>query len=286
MVDVRPLTPEDAPAVYDVQAAAFADLAERHGAPSYGPPADPEPGRRRIRHLATTDPGGAWVATDGGEVVGASLGLVREGLWGLSLLVVRPGRQSGGVGSELLRRALAHGDGTRGGIILSSEDPRALRVYARAGFDLRPSVDASGRVTRQLDEAPGVRLGRWPEDRPIVDAAGHAVRGASHATDLPNWIAAGAEFLVHDGGGFAFHGDGTVRVLAATSDEIAAALLRTVLARTPLGDELDVMFIDAGQPWAIPPVLDAGLSLRPAGATFVRGDVGPLRPFLPSGSYL
>ena len=33
-------------------------------------------------------------------------------------------------------------------------------------------------------------------------------------------------------------------------------------------------------------VLDAGLPLRNDGAVFVRGDVGPLRPYIPSGAYL
>jgi len=33
-------------------------------------------------------------------------------------------------------------------------------------------------------------------------------------------------------------------------------------------------------------VLEAGLQLRPSGGTFVRGDVGPMRPYLPSGAYL
>jgi hypothetical protein len=33
-------------------------------------------------------------------------------------------------------------------------------------------------------------------------------------------------------------------------------------------------------------VLDAGLSLTNDGAVFVRGDVGPFRPYLPSGAYL
>ena len=33
-------------------------------------------------------------------------------------------------------------------------------------------------------------------------------------------------------------------------------------------------------------VLDAGLSLNPEGPIFVRGEVGPLAPYLPSGAYL
>ncbi len=33
-------------------------------------------------------------------------------------------------------------------------------------------------------------------------------------------------------------------------------------------------------------MLDAGLVLKPGGAVFVRGDVGPFTPYLPSGAYL
>ena len=64
--------------------------------------------------------------------------------WGLSLLAVRPALQSGGLGRELLARALAYGDGAAGAIILASADPRALRIYARAGFALHPSLTATG----------------------------------------------------------------------------------------------------------------------------------------------
>jgi hypothetical protein len=47
-----------------------------------------------------------------------------------------------------------------------------------------------------------------------------------------------------------------------------------------------VDFLDAQQDWAIDVVLEAGLKLVPAGAICVRGDVGPMRPYIPSGAYL
>ena len=82
-------------------------------------------GAPRIRRLIATDPGGAWVAeTPDGALAGAALALVREGLWGLSLLVVDPGRQSAGVGRALLDRALAYGDTARAA---GSSSPRRIR---------------------------------------------------------------------------------------------------------------------------------------------------------------
>src|SRR4051812_40269636 len=105
------MTLADAPAALECMRASFEDLDRRAGLPPSSPPPSPAPGLVRIRHLVETDPGGAWVAEEDGRVIGAALGLVREGVWGLSLLVVLPGRQSGGTGSALLRAALAHGDG-------------------------------------------------------------------------------------------------------------------------------------------------------------------------------
>src|SRR3954452_19245750 len=107
-------------------------------------------GQSRVAHLLETDPGGPWVAEAGGRVVGVALALVREGLWGLSLLAVEPPRQDQGIGRRLLDAALAYANGARGAIILSSTDPKAMRRYALAGFDLRPCVTAAGMVNRSL----------------------------------------------------------------------------------------------------------------------------------------
>ena len=81
-------------------------------------------------------------------------------------------------------------------------------------------------------------------------------------------------------------GSGSVRLLAALDEEAAADLLRAALAHVPRGEEVGVEWITALQQWAIGPVLDAGLPLAVDGAVFVRGDVGPFRPYLPSGAYL
>jgi GNAT superfamily N-acetyltransferase len=283
--DLRPLVPADAEEVLDLQFASFGDLERRVGLPASPPPADRAPGLRRITHLATTDPAGAWVALGpDGRIDGAALALVREGLWGLSLLVVRPGSQSGGLGSALLTAALAHGEGTRGGIILASEDARALRAYSRAGFALRPVVDASGAVKNRPERPAAVRPIRWPEDTPVVDAASRFVRGATHAPDVPNYLEAGCEVLVHERGGWTAHERGRLRILAAHDEASAADLLRAVLAAAT--GEAGVDFIDAANDWAVRVVLEAGLTLRPSGATMVCGEVGPLAPYLPSGAYL
>ena len=247
-------------------------------------PADTEGAILRMRHLVATDPEGAWVSVDGDGVVdGAALALLREGIWGLSLLIVHPRRQSDGVGRALMDAATAYGAGARGGIIMASGDPRALRTYWRAGFTLRPSFDVRGKIRARPARDPAVREGRWPADRELVDATSRFVRTAAHGSDIDALLAAGRMLLVHDDGGFAFVGREKVSVVAAQDERVARLLLEAALAES---EQASVEFVDALQDWALDVCLTAGLKLGPYGAVCVRGDVGPMRPYVPSGAYL
>jgi GNAT superfamily N-acetyltransferase len=285
-VVIRPLQSADVDAAGEV---AWSSL--RAGIPEEHVAAFDEGHRRRgslrIAHLQSTDPGGAWLAEADGDVVGVALALIREGLWGLSLLAVTPDRQGTGVGTRLLAAALTYASGTRGAIILSSLDPRAMRGYARAGFSLRPCVSASG--VADLRAIPGglrSRPGDPVADRDLCDAASRAVRGAAHGADVERMIEGGGTLLVHDAAGFAVHGEGRVWLLAATSEDIARDLLWSCLADMAPGTTASIEFVTAGQDWAIEVALAANLALSPDGPLFVRGEVGPLRPYLPSGAYL
>ena len=246
---------------------------------------------RRVEHLRDLDPGGAWVAELEGEVVGMALALVREGLWGLSLFGVKPGLQGQGIGGPILAGAVAYAEeaGARAGIILSSTDPRAMRRYARAGFRLLPCVAAAGALNRARLPA-GLRsrpadLGS-EADRALIDAASRHVRGAAHGPDLRTMVDTGCALLVLDGGGWAAARDGAPMVVAAFDDASAADLTWSCLATGDPGAPVHLDFISAGNDWAVTLALDAGLALSPDGPVFVRGDVGPLAPYLPSGAYL
>ncbi len=285
--ELRPMTSEDAAAVLELSVVTFADLAARLGEPPTPPPSDPAPALIRFRHLVETDPEGAIVATVDGELVGVAAALMREGLWGLSLLIVAPAHQSLGLGRELLAGALEYGAGeARGGVILASTDERALRAYARAGFQLHPCFDASG-PPRGVTASAGVRDGD-ERDLPLTEAVDRDVRGSAHGRDLLALLAAGDRLLVLEDRGYVLMrlGGGTVRLLAARDEQAAQSLLRAALAAVPDGEEARVEWITSAQGWAVEPVLDAGLRLRPGGAVFLRGEVGPFSPYLPSGSYL
>lgn len=241
----------------------------------------------RITHCACTDPDGAWVAEDDGVVVGIALAIVREGIWGLSLLAVAPDAQAAGLGKRLLDAALGTADGARGAMILSTTNPRAMRRYARAGFAARPCLDAGGAVNRtRLPAGLRSRPGDLERDNERIDACSRAVRGASHLVDVPAMLAAGGELLVCDDTGFAVHREGSPVVVAARDEAAAADLLWSGFAAAAPGASVHVDFIGAGNDWAIGVVLDAGLTLGLDGPMFVRGRLGPLAPYLPSGAYL
>lgn len=273
----------DVTAVHELSTATFEDLGRRLREPP-SPPGDPAAAHVRLRRILATDPGGCWVIEDARGLSGAAVALLREGLWGLSLLVVRADRQSAGIGRELLAQALDYGAGARGGIILASADARALRAYVRAGFALHPTVYGTGKP-RDVAAAPEVRQFE-PADHELAAAVDQFVRGAAHGADLDALAEAGNELLTFPGRGYAVHRSGSVKTLAAFDDEAAAALLRTVLAHTPGGANADVDWLSAAQQWAVDVAIAARLELRRGGAVCVRGEVGPLRPYLPGGAFL
>jgi hypothetical protein len=86
--------------------------------------------------------------------------------------------------------------------------------------------------------------------------------------------------------GFVLHEQGTVRMLAARDEDTASKLLWAAFAQAPRGATVGVDLITAGQDWAIRPCLQAGLALSLGGAVFTRGEVGPMRPYLPTGAWL
>jgi len=245
-------------------------------------------GRIRVAHLLATDPAGAWVATDpDGTVVGAALALIRDGLWGLSMLAVSPGHQGGGIGVRLLDEAHAYGAGCTAKIILSSSNHRAMRAYHRLGLEVRPGLDATGQVQRsRIPAGLCSRAGDLAADAATIEAAALAVRGASYLRDLPAAMAGGAELLVFEDRGFALSRDGAPYLVAALDEEAAVDLTWSALALAGPGETVTMMFITQGNDWALRVALDAGFSVSPDGPVFASGVRGSMAPFLPSGAYL
>jgi GNAT superfamily N-acetyltransferase len=285
MVDVRPMRSGDVADAYAIAMRAF----------EMEPPAARSERQRRDRrwharldHLLETDPGGAWFAESDAGPAGAAMALVRDGhLWGLSLLVVDPAAQSRGTGALLLERTLAYGDGAPAGIVVASTDPRALRVYARAGFSLLPTLSAAGTVDRSAlpDRDTAVREA-GPEWLEHAGELSRLVRGATHAPDMAVSLTVGERLLHLGERGFVMHDRGSVRLLVARDEAAATALLWSALAESDASVPAEVNWMTAGQDWAMAVAVRAGLELRVTGPLCVRGPLGPLRPYLPSGAYL
>jgi GNAT superfamily N-acetyltransferase len=278
-LSIRALEVEDLPAATVAVAASFElDLDD---------PATSDHWDRRIELPLSTDPEGCFLAEREGRVIGVAQAIRRERLWCLSLLAVTPEAQSAGAGRALLERALDYGAGSDAGLIPSSNDPRALRLYALAGFSVLPTFEASGAIDRgSLSRShPEVREG-GVDDLEALEPISRRIRGAPHTRELEFALSQGGELLRLGDRGFAVFTPGQgVWLLVAGDEPAAAALLWSSLALCGEPARPPVRWITGEQQWAIEVALRAGLRLAPNRALAVRGRPGPLRPFLPSGPF-
>jgi len=285
---IRQMTAADAEGVYRTSSEAMPATDEERRQVRNRSAEEVEQRKQRYLHFLKHDPEGAWVAADGDRIVGVALALVREGVWVLSLFAVEAGYRDAGVGRELLDRALGYAAGIRGAMIASSTHPGAMRRYALADFILLPTLTASGTVRRErLPAGLGVREGT-EGDLELAAEVDRSVRSAAHGPDLEFMLQMGHRLLVSEGPagrGYAVGWKGSPALVAATAPETATELLWACLAEGS-GEPVEVSWITGDQKWAVPVVLEAGLSLSPAGPICVRGELGPLAPYLPSGPFL
>jgi hypothetical protein len=185
----------------------------------------------------------------------------------------------------LLEHAVAYGRPGDPGLIVSSNDPRALRLYAECGFSLLPTFTAEGTVERRRlpRRDAGVRADD-AGDLDSFDELTRAIRGAPYTRELPYMLDRGGRLLRLSDRGFAVLGEeGRVWALVARDEDAARALLCSALALAE--GQASVRWITGGQQWAIDVLLRARLKLVPYGAVCVRGAPGRLRPFLPSAPF-
>lgn len=276
---MRAFAPDDLQQAGDISAASFDfDVSE---------PLTGDRWRARLAHLLETDPDGCFVAERDGQVVGVAQAMVRERLWCLSLLTVRPGVQSQGIGRALIERSLQYGANAEAGLIVSSDDPRALRLYGLSGFRLLPSFEAVGSVKRHSLPGPDPRVREAGlEDLEELAPISREIRGAPHTQELRVSLQSEGTLLRFGDRGFVvtYPGHG-VWLLVARDHESARALLWSALEQ--LGDtgRPGIRWITGAQTWAIEVLLQAGMQLRPSGALCFRGSPGALQPFLPSGAF-
>ena len=285
-VKVRPLTQEDIPAAQEVAHNSLREAGTHYGweMPELDATARAR-GERRIRHCLAHDPESAFVADLDGEVVGVGLATVRGDQWFLSLLTVTTELQGQGAGRALLEATMGALRGP--GVICASDDPKALRRYRSAGFSLHPTYEAKGPIDRsRLRRVTGVREGSYDRDRDLVEEVGSALRGAPHGPDIDYYADGGLALFVTDtpaGRGYVVCRETGPGVLGATTEEAASRLLWTALANAT-DQEAMVGWVTCHQQWALDVLLDAHLSVRPRGSRCLRGDLGAMAPYIPSGA--
>jgi GNAT superfamily N-acetyltransferase len=286
------MTDADVPAAVAAFDTGLLAMLARHALPVTRNSIEDERRRQdRTRHFLGTDPEGSWVAEDGGRVVGMSQSFVREGYWMLSQLGTVPGLQGRGLGRELLRRALSHGDPESPGTIHCSRDPKAMALYASFGFVLHPVVAAWGAMRPASIERPR-EVTRYESEQvterelQIVTAIDRKVRGSERSVDIVAMLTQpGTRLLLHLDQGYAVTMDDRVVTLGAQQEESAALVLKAMLAESPTGQTIEVNWLTSAQQWAIRVVVEAGIELLPFGPVMVRGMEGPPTPYIPSGGF-
>ncbi|MEI7744548.1 MAG: hypothetical protein WCK58_12470 [Chloroflexota bacterium] len=273
---------------------------------------------RMLAHALATDPERFWVAeggaegeagTTGGEgvkpfeapVCGFASATVREGLWFLAMLFVRPDLQAAGVGSALLDRAQAGRDVDHGGPAVPGPDqpfdtgihtwgmctdaaqPISNALYARRGMPSRmPIWRLAGEVHRwpalpalpaSLAETSFEQLAFDGRDggrrlAEIVNALDREILGAAHPEEHGYLRRDGRSgYLVRDRAsgkavGYTYgSGGGRLGPVATLDPALAPAMLGVAIRETPILGTM-AAWVPGTFDEALRGLLDAGLRLE------------------------
>lgn len=240
----------------------------------------------RMHMMLRTDPAGAFVAVgDDGGVIGVSAALARGDVWVLSLLAVKVGIQSRGIGRALMEAALSYRCDLKNRLVMSTNDPRAMRLYWQAGFALYPAMLAGGVVKRERlrETDPGITEVAIEEIHQLAPVS-VALRGGPHTEEMKMMASTGARIFRRDDRGFVVVSTSNeVWLLAALDHESANALLWHGLDRASEGGPVRVRYVSGANQWAIDILMAVGLDVVADGAVAVAGNPGPLCPYIPSG---
>lgn len=281
---LRPGTPADIRACHDLLWASATDLGHRHSTPLEGNADDWWGGMLPVHRFLAEHAAEWWVAeaSDSQEPIGYARSIERGGLFELTELFVRPGRQSRGIGRQLLGHAFPIGRGDVRSIIATT-DVRATSSYYGADtvarfpyFTLtgRPRADAGG------DDLAVDAIGTDATALEAVTSVERAVLDFPRGTDELRWLAETRPgYLFQRGGkpvGFAFVAKGAVGPIAALEPTDLPSILGHVeaLAIAAGSDrlELEVPGINAvairhllGRGFHIDPWINLMMSNRPFG---------------------
>ena len=168
----RPGTKGDGYATFLIFERAYSDLLRRQGSSGSTSVDNPDKLARMwsereplYTHLAETADQ-FWIAEREGQPIGYSRSIVRGNLRELTELFVLPGRQSGGVGRELIQRAFP-ADQSEYRVIIATTDIRAQVLYLKAGVYPRFTMNYFGKEPEKRTESGSIS-GRPMQE--VIDA--------------------------------------------------------------------------------------------------------------------
>lgn len=268
-IECRPMTAADTPDAVDIYAST-----------AYKKPSVDALQRLAeiLDHFQDHDPGGSWIATVAEAPAGFAVASRRGNLWVLPALFVDPACQASGLGRLLLGRALDYGDGTARGIITSSGDPRATRLYAAAGFTPHPTLYSLGRPDRTSIPSGLTAREASINDLVFMGSVDAEVRGATREDDLGLLLRQDARAWVlesRSGRGYAIARtgdppiDGIPITVVATEIDTARSLLWQTLSEAAADTCIEALM--PNRQWAFDVAFQAHLRFMPGGPFFTRG---------------
>lgn len=247
---IRPLAPADVDAVAEVDFAAFQDVALRHGlTPVVGAVRD---SRAYVRRLLEIDPGGGFVAEEGGRIVGHAWVHPRGPIATIGPLAVEPPVQRRGIGRALLAQCIqsAGPRATQVRLVQESFNTAALGLYLSAGFRIvAPVIELAIDPGERTVDPGELVLDAGAPTSPVVPPPGIVIRvaeasdqarivardarpfGTARPRDVERHLRAGHGVVAERGttlAGYALAAFGILGSAAGENQELVVAMLATL----------------------------------------------------------
>lgn len=187
----RRAAPSDTRACHDLLWASATDLGRRHGTELEGSSDDWWADIEAVHAYLAEHAAEWWVAETDGAPIGYARSIERGGLFELTELFVRPGRQSKGVGRGLIERAFPIGRGDVRSIIATTDVRASARYYAADTVARFPyyTLTGSPRADAAVDDLVAEPIGTDRAALAAISEVERAVTEFARSGEELGWLA-------------------------------------------------------------------------------------------------